>query len=83
MGWNTIQLQQQHPLTKGLNQHEHLYFVHSFAHPVTPATLASCHYGEHFSAMVAKDNVAGMQFHPERSARVGARLLQNFIDWKP
>ncbi|RUO43957.1 imidazole glycerol phosphate synthase subunit HisH [Aliidiomarina taiwanensis] len=83
MGWNTIQLQQEHPLTQGLRPQEHLYFVHSFAHSTNTATLAQCHYGERFSAIVAKDNVAGMQFHPERSAHVGARLLQNFINWQP
>lgn len=83
MGWNTMQLQQKHALTKGLKQQEYLYFVHSFAHPTNMATLASCDYGQRFSAIVAKNNVAGMQFHPERSAQVGARLLQNFISWQP
>ncbi|MFY8274822.1 imidazole glycerol phosphate synthase subunit HisH [Pseudoalteromonas sp. SSDWG2] len=82
MGWNKLSITQQHALTKGIKEDEQVYFVHSFAHQPNEATLATSEYGQRFSAIVAKDNYAGMQFHPERSAKVGARLLQNFIDWQ-
>ncbi len=82
MGWNNLSVNKEHALTKGLTQDEQVYFVHSFAHTVNDATLVSGEYGQTFSAIVAKDNYAGMQFHPERSAKVGTRLLQNFVDWQ-
>ncbi|WP_462159977.1 imidazole glycerol phosphate synthase subunit HisH [Pseudoalteromonas sp. GB56] len=82
MGWNQLCIAQTHPLTQGVKDTDQVYFVHSFAHQVNDATLATSEYGQRFSAIVAKDNYAGMQFHPERSAKVGARLLQNFIDWQ-
>ncbi|WP_105169561.1 imidazole glycerol phosphate synthase subunit HisH [Pseudoalteromonas sp. T1lg23B] len=82
MGWNNLAGIKPHALTKGLDETQQVYFVHSFAHKVNNATLVQGEYGSQFSAIVAKDNYAGMQFHPERSAKVGARLLQNFIDWQ-
>jgi len=82
MGWNNLTLNREHALTKGLDINDQVYFVHSFAHTVNDATLVSGEYGQTFSAIVANDNYAGMQFHPERSAKVGTRLLQNFLDWQ-
>lgn len=82
MGWNNLNVLKPHALTKGLSSDDQVYFVHSFAHQVNDCTLASTQYGQDFSAIVAQDNIAGMQFHPERSAKVGARLLQNFLDWQ-
>ncbi|ATC97161.1 imidazole glycerol phosphate synthase subunit HisH [Pseudoalteromonas tunicata] len=82
MGWNNLHVESAHALTQGLLASDQVYFVHSFAHSVNSATLVSGEYGERFSAIVAKDNFAGMQFHPERSAKVGARLLTNFIEWR-
>jgi len=82
MGWNNLNVLKPHALTKGLSSEDQVYFVHSFAHQVNECTLASTQYGQNFSAIVAQDNIAGMQFHPERSAKVGARLLQNFLDWQ-
>ena len=82
MGWNNLQVEQQHPLALGITAQDQVYFVHSFAHTVNQSTLVSGEYGETFSAIVAKDNYAGMQFHPERSGKVGATLLQNFINWQ-
>lgn len=82
MGWNDLSVLKEHALTKGLTAQDQVYFVHSFAHTVNDATLVSGEYGQAFSAIVAKDNYAGMQFHPERSAKVGTRLLQNFLDWQ-
>lgn len=82
MGWNNLTVIKEHALTRGLTLEEQVYFVHSFAHIINDATLVSGEYGQHFSAIVVKDNYAGMQFHPERSAKIGARLLQNFVDWQ-
>ena len=80
MGWNRLSAERTHPLLTGLGADAQAYFVHSYAVPVGEWTLASSDYGAAFSAMVARDNFHGMQFHPERSAAVGARLLQNFLD---
>ncbi len=82
MGWNNLDILKPHPLTQGVSQDQQVYFVHSFAHEINSNTLVSAEYGTQFSAIVAKDNFAGMQFHPERSAKVGAQLLNNFLNWK-
>ncbi|KZN38545.1 imidazole glycerol phosphate synthase [Pseudoalteromonas luteoviolacea S2607] len=82
MGWNTIKTVKPHPLTSGIDADDQVYFVHSFAHTVNSATLAQCEYGQPFSAIVARDNYAGMQFHPEKSAKVGEKLLNNFMQWQ-
>ena len=64
---------------EGLTDADHAYFVHSYALEVGEATVASCRYGAPFSACVAWRNFYGAQFHPERSAGTGARLLENFL----
>ena len=69
----------QSPLLEGHRAGDYVYFVHSYAAPVGDCTLATTHYGERFSAVVQRGNVYGAQFHPERSARVGALLLRNFL----
>ena len=79
MGWNTLDLERPSPLLEGLGAGDYAYFVHSYAVPQGPATIASCRYGAAFSACVAWRNFYGVQFHPERSAAAGARLLRNFI----
>lgn len=80
MGWNTLETVREDPLLSGLDGTDrHAYFVHSYAAPVGPDTLASSTYGMAFSAVVRRGNFCGMQFHPERSAAVGARLLANFL----
>jgi imidazole glycerol-phosphate synthase subunit HisH len=79
MGWNTLQVERGCPLLAGFGAADYAYFVHSFALPPSEATVASCRYGARFSACVAWRNFFGAQFHPERSAAVGARLLQNFL----
>jgi glutamine amidotransferase len=78
MGWNRLELQQQHPFVEGLGPAEYAYFLHSYRAPVTGDTVASATHGESFSAIVARGNVMGTQFHPEKSQRTGARLLSNF-----
>ena len=80
MGWNVIQIKQDHPLLKGINSGEHFYFVHSFYAPETSDAIATCDYITDFTAVVSKDNFAGVQFHPEKSGKAGARVLQNFLD---
>ena len=80
MGWNTLVAQRQHPLLMGLDAGDQAYFVHSYAVPVGDYSLATTDYGGAFSAVIARDNFHGMQFHPERSAAVGAKLLQNFLE---
>ena len=79
MGWNTLEVRRDCPLLEGLTDADHAYFVHSYALEVGEATVASCRYGAPFSACVAWRNFYGAQFHPERSAAVGARLLGNFL----
>jgi len=80
MGWNTTRIEREDPLMKGLPEKPWFYFVHSYFAPVGDHTLASCLHGEKFTAVVRKDNFFGAQFHPERSARHGARLLANFLE---
>jgi glutamine amidotransferase len=79
MGWNRMHLLREDPLLEGVAEDEHVYFVHSYAAPVSQSTLASSDYGVTIAAVVRKDNFWGTQFHPERSTRVGARILANFL----
>jgi glutamine amidotransferase len=80
MGWNTTTVVNADPLLAGLPEHPWYYFVHSYRAPIGPNTLASCNHGEPFAAIVRQGNFCGAQFHPERSARDGARLLANFLE---
>jgi glutamine amidotransferase len=79
IGWNTMDIERQSALLIGLKADDYAYFVHSYALPVSSATVASTRYGAPFTACVEWDNFFGAQFHPERSAAVGARVLQNFL----
>ncbi len=79
MGWNQLHLVHRDPLLEGVAEGEHLYFVHSYAAAVSQSTLASCEYGVPIAAVVRKNNFWGTQFHPERSTKVGARILANFL----
>ncbi len=80
MGWNTCQQLRENPLLAGLQEDEHFYFAHSYAAPVAEHTAAATTYGPLISAVVQRENFHGVQFHPERSAGAGARVLQNFLD---
>ena len=80
MGWNTLQPQRHTSLTQGIDKGAHAYFVHSYAAPFTADCVLSSEHGVEFSAVVQRGRVAGAQFHPERSAAVGARLLHNFLE---
>ncbi len=80
MGWNQLRIVEHGPLTRGLSDGDYVYFVHSYAAPTGPWTLAATDYGGEFSAAVQRGNFYGVQFHPERSARAGARVLANFLE---
>ena len=79
MGWNRLRIVREDPLLDGVAEGEYLYFVHSYAAPVSQNTLASAEYGVDIAAVVREDNFWGTQFHPERSTKVGARILANFL----
>ncbi len=79
MGWNRIRSLRDDALTSGVEEHDYVYFVHGYAVRVEPATLAAVSYGEELSAVVRLRNFWGVQFHPERSGRPGARVLGNFL----
>ena len=79
MGWNTVTAEKGNPLFKGIEEGEYFYFVHSFAMPTGDYTIASCDYGQPFSAAIQSGNYYGVQFHPERSSKAGSRLIQNFL----
>jgi len=81
MGWNKVEPKSDHPLFSHLPEYSYCYFVHSYRAPCFEHTVASADYGAAFTAAVARDNFAGVQFHPERSAEVGAQVLQNFLEW--
>jgi imidazole glycerol-phosphate synthase subunit HisH len=88
MGWNTLEVINAHPLLAGIDTGPkglHAYFVHSFHLVVADrATLvAQADYGGPVTAMVGIDNIAGTQFHPEKSQTLGLRLISNFLKWSP
>lgn len=79
MGWNRLAFRRESTLLTGIESGAQCYFVHSYAAPVTEDCVASSAHGVPFAALVQRGNVAGAQFHPERSGTTGARLLENFI----
>ncbi|ASA54732.1 imidazole glycerol phosphate synthase subunit HisH [Vibrio gazogenes] len=79
MGWNTVTAMD-NPLFKGIESGHHFYFVHSYAMPIGDYTIAECDYGQPFSAAIQSGNYYGVQFHPERSSKAGAKLIQNFLE---
>ncbi len=88
MGWNTLDLRQEHDLFQGIPTGEsglNAYFVHSyhFVPANADALVATTDYGGPVTAFVAKDNLAGSQFHPEKSQKLGLALIANFLKWKP
>jgi glutamine amidotransferase len=79
MGWNQLRMTAGSALLAGLQDGDYVYFVHSYAAPIGPWTLATTDYGGEFSAAVRHENFYGVQFHPERSAQAGSRVLANFL----
>lgn len=80
MGWNTLEPLRACSLLDGIGDAAQAYFVHSYAAPISDDCIAACRHGQRFAAMVQRGHVAGAQFHPERSAGRGARVLRNFIE---
>jgi glutamine amidotransferase len=85
MGWNELTLRRPHPLTAGLAPRAHAYFVHSYhlASGEEEDLVATTDYGGPVTAIVAHGNVAGTQFHPEKSQETGLTLISNFLAWRP
>jgi imidazole glycerol-phosphate synthase subunit HisH len=85
MGWNELTILTSHPLLDGIEPGSHAYFVHSFEFkPTLPDDLiATTDYGGPLTAMVGNENIAGTQFHPEKSQATGLKLLENFLGWRP
>lgn len=85
MGWNRVQWKSAHPVTSGLESDGWFYFVHSFhAEPKDARhVLGESDYGMRFTCAVARDNIIATQFHPEKSASAGLKLLSNFVSWNP
>lgn len=79
MGWNSI-YDLKTPLFKGINENDFIYNVHSFYVPESEYTIATCNYIQPYSAALHKDNFYACQFHPEKSGKVGERILQNFLE---
>jgi glutamine amidotransferase len=85
MGWNDLKLRGAHPVFDGLESGDHGYFVHSY-HFIAERpqdVLATVDYGGEVTAVIGRDNLIGVQFHPEKSQKVGLKLLANFLAWKP
>ena len=81
IGWNALHIHRSHPLLKNTSEGDFVYFVHSFyATDCADSLLATCEYGAELTAAVAKDNVMGCQFHPEKSGEVGLGILRAFCD---
>ncbi len=91
MGWNDLNLHFSHPVLEGVESGRHVYFVHSYQlRPADPGhNLAHVTYGpggeaaSEITAIVGRDNMLGMQFHPEKSQATGLRLIANFLRWRP
>jgi len=82
IGWNALHIKKEHPIFKYVKENDYVYFVHSYyATGCDDSLLASCEYGSELTAAVAKDNVTGTQFHPEKSGEVGLSILKAFAEW--
>lgn len=79
MGWNTIE-NLKSPLFEGISEQSYVYYVHSYAAEVNEFSIATTNYGQTFSAALHRDNFYGVQFHPEKSAEVGAKIIANFLN---
>ncbi len=82
VGWNSIKAENSHPILQHINDHADFYFVHSYfvSKIDNSSIIASCDYGVKFPAIIARNNLVGVQFHPEKSQSNGDRLLQNFVE---
>ena len=85
MGWNDLVVSQDHPVLSGVETGMHAYFVHSYQMQVCDKSClyAYTNYGTEVTAIVGRDTMVGMQFHPEKSASMGLRIIGNFLRWSP
>lgn len=83
MGWNRVRQLKPHPLWRGIEDNSRFYFVHSYyVQPTDELTvLGTTDYGIEFASAIGRGNVFAVQFHPEKSARTGLKLLENFVNW--
>ena len=79
VGWNTLTLARPSRLFTGIASGSHVYFTHSYAAPVTDECIASTEHANTFSSVVERDNIFGVQFHPEKSGNAGLQILRNFL----
>jgi glutamine amidotransferase len=84
MGWNQLSVRRPHALMAGIAPGAHAYFVHSYHFKAAPELVcAETDYAGPVAALVGRDNLAGTQFHPEKSQAVGLKLIANFLEWRP
>ena len=85
MGWNTLNIESKHPVLRSIHNGDHVYFVHSFQMILKKQKqrLAHSDYGTDITAVVGKDNMVGLQFHPEKSGQTGLKMIENFLSWSP
>ncbi len=85
MGWNAARVTKPHAVLDALAPQAHMFFMHSFIHaPADAADIATqTDHGETFASAIARDNIVGVQFHPEKSQDMGLALLSSFIGWRP
>jgi glutamine amidotransferase len=81
VGWNSLEVKTKSRLLAGVEPGEFVYFTHSYKAPVTGDTAAVTHYIEPFASAVERENVMGVQFHPEKSGDTGLKILRNFLAW--
>jgi len=79
VGWNTLALQREESIIDGVDDQAQVYFTHSYVVPLISETVAITEHGEPFTAVVQRANIAGVQFHPEKSGEVGLKILRNFV----
>ena len=79
MGWNTI-YNLKSPLFEGITENEHMYLVHSYYAPLNEYSIATTNYGVEYTTALQKDNFYGVQFHPEKSGKIGEQILSNFLN---
>jgi glutamine amidotransferase len=83
VGWNSLEARKDSRLLAGIGPGEFVYFTHSYKAPVTSDTAGITHYIEPFASAVERENVMGVQFHPEMSGEAGLKILRNFLEWEP
>ncbi len=85
MGWNNLFFKKSHPLFNNINLNDHFYFVHSYEFIACTQNdvVATTNHGNDIVAAIAKENIIGLQFHPEKSQNPGLKIIKNFIEWDP